>query len=464
MDSWLIAGATLVTGAGAGPGTLRTAGGRIAEVLAGDLEPHEAAALAARHGARVVDGSGLLLVPGGIDPHVHFALPSGGTVTCDDFVSGGRAALAGGTTTVIDFITPGRSESLAAATEARLAEAAACTCDYGLHASVTAWRRDTATELKETAEHYGLRSVKMYMAYLDSIGLEERDLAPAMAAAAELDLLVMLHCEDGEAVAARTRQLLEEGRRGPDAHPLSRTARMEASAVRTALQLAGQAGCRPYIVHVSTGASMGAIAAARADGRTVYAETCPQYLLLDESIYGGTFEHAAACVMSPPLRPACQADALRGLLARGAFDVVATDHCAFNLVGQKDRGRDDFSRIPGGAAGVEERLALLWTLGVWEGRIDPSAWVRLVAEGPARIFGLWPRKGSLRVGADADLVLWDPHARRTIFAADGQSRCDHSIWEGRETVGSPVKVWARGELVLDGGVLTAGAGRGRYVR
>ncbi|MFO7608092.1 MAG: dihydropyrimidinase [Candidatus Krumholzibacteriia bacterium] len=464
MDRWLIVNVTLATGDGLRAGALRTAGGRIAQVLPPDLGGEDPAALAATHGARLVDGQGLLLMPGAIDPHVHFALPAGGTVTVDDFVSGSQAALAGGTTTIIDFITPGRSESLVAATEARLHEAGACACDYALHAGITAWRKDTARELAATADHYGLRSVKMYLAYLDTLGLGQHDLAAAMQAAAELDLVVMLHCEDGEAVAARTRQLLESGRRGPDAHPLSRTARMEASAVRTALDLAARTGCRPYIVHVSTGAAMGAVAAARADGRPVFAETCPQYLLLDETVYGGAWEHAAACVMSPPLRPACQAEALRQLLGRGAFDVVATDHCAFDLVGQKDLGRDDFTRIPGGAAGVEQRLALLWTFGVHEELIDAAAWVRLVAENPARIFGLWPRKGSLRPGADADLVLWDPFARRTIRAARSRSRCDHSIWEGRDTVGAPMKVWSRGELVLDGDELTAPAGRGLYLR
>jgi len=233
VGSWLIHNVTLVTGDGARPGALRVAGGRIAEVLTADVGAEQIGMLAATHGADTVDGEGLLLVPGGVDPHVHFALPVGELVTVDDFVSGSQAALAGGTTTIVDFVTPGRGESLPAAAEARLVEAAASACDYALHGTVTAWRRDTVRELATAAEHYGLRSVKLYMAYLDTLGLEIRDLEPAMAAAAELDLVVLLHCEDGEAVAARTRDLLTAGRRGPDAHPLARTARMEASAVRS---------------------------------------------------------------------------------------------------------------------------------------------------------------------------------------------------------------------------------------
>ncbi|HPF70120.1 MAG TPA: dihydropyrimidinase [Candidatus Krumholzibacteria bacterium] len=464
MDRWLITGAALMTGDGERKGALRTAGGRIAEVLPADLGDEDADALAARHGATRVDGTGLVLVPGAVDPHVHFALPAGGTVTVDDFVSGSQAALAGGTTTIIDFITPSRKQTLVEASELRLAEAAACACDYALHGTVTSWRRDTPADLAAAADRYGLRSLKLYMAYLDSIGLEERDLAKAMGAAAELDLVVLLHCEDGAMIEGQIRELHEAGRRDPEAHALARTARAEGTAVRTAMALAGRTGARPYVVHISTGAAMAAIAAARADGRTVYAETCPQYLLLDEGAYRCPFEHAAAAVMSPPLRPACQADALRGLLGRGAFDVVATDHCAFNLAGQKDRGRDDFTRIPGGAPGVQERLALLWTLGVATGLITPADWVRLTAENPARIFGLWPRKGSLQPGADADLVLWDPFAERIITQATARSRADHSLWEGRRTVGAPVKVWSRGELVLDGERLDAPAGRGLYLR
>jgi len=458
----LIVNTTLVTGAGSFPGSLRTDGARIAEVVRGKLAAQDATDLSRRHGDKVVDGRGKLLVPGGVDPHVHFSLPVAGTVTVDDFASGSLAALAGGTTTVIDFVTPGRDESLITATEARLAEAADCACDYGLHMSVTAWRQTTAAEMAACRER-GLVSVKMYLAYLESIGLQDEALEPAMCAAAELDLVVLLHCEDGAAVSARQQELLAAGRTGPDAHPLSRPAEAEEVAVRHALEMAARTGCRPYIVHVSAAGSLAALAAAKSKGLKCFAETCPQYLLLEDSVYTGSFEQAAAHVMSPPLRPAAHRDQLVAALARGEFDVVATDHCSFDLAGQKDRVRDDFTRIPGGAAGVEHRLALLYTLVADHDHLDVVDWVRLACETPARIFGLWPRKGSLEPGADADLVLWDPDARAAISAATDHHRCDHSVFEGREVLGQPVQVWSRGELVVDGGTVLAAPGRGRFV-
>ncbi|MCP4573621.1 MAG: dihydropyrimidinase [bacterium] len=458
----LIANATLVTGAGAFPGSLRTDGERIAEVVRGELTEGDAAALARRHGDRVVDGRGKLLVPGGVDPHVHFALPVAGTVTVDDFASGSIAALAGGTTTIIDFVTPSRDESLVDATEARLAEAAACACDYGLHMSVTAWREGMAAEMAACRER-GLVSAKMYLAYLESIGLVDAALEPAMRAAAELDLVVLLHCEDGVAVSARQQELLAAGRTGPDAHPLSRPAQMEEDSVRHALDMARRTGCRPYVVHISAAGSVAAVTEAKFVGLTCYAETCPQYLMLEDSVYSGSFLEGAAHIMSPPLRPEMHRARLVEALARGEFDVVATDHCSFDLHGQKDRIRDDFTRIPGGAAGVEHRLSLLHTIVAQTGALGPTDWVRMACEMPARIFGLWPRKGSLQPGADADLVLWDPAARRTIRAADDHHRCDHSIFEGRQVVGRPAQVWSRGELVVDDGIVLAAPGRGRFV-
>jgi len=462
LGGYLITGATLIDGDGERPGSLRTEGERIAAILPADVPDADLADLAARHGCEVVDGRGRWLVPGGVDPHVHFALPVGDTVTVDDFATGSRAALAGGTTTIIDFVTPARDQSLVEATEARLAEAARSSCDYALHASATAWRSTTAAELGACVERYGLRSLKLYLAYLETIGLADADLFAAMQAAAALDLTVLVHCEDGASVSQRQRALVTAGETGPAAHLRSRPPRCEVDAVVRALDLAARAGCRPYVVHVSTGGAVVAIRAARARGQTVLAETCPQYLVLDENAYRRPFAEAAAFVMSPPLRAPAERDALRTAVWRGDLDVVATDHCAFDRR-QKDRGRGDFTRIPGGASGVEHRLALLYTLGVVPGALTPSAWVRLVSAQPARIFGLYPRKGSLAPGADADLVLWDPAVTRVIHAAEDHEVCDHSVYEGLAVRGRAERVWLRGTEVVRQGEILAPTDGGTFI-
>jgi dihydropyrimidinase len=449
----LITGAILVDEHGERPGCVRVRDGRIAAVTG--APPADAS------GCDVVDGAGCLLLPGGVDPHVHFALPAGGTVTADDFASGGAAALAGGTTTVIDFVTPGRDQPLTAAVQARLAEAAACACDYTLHLGATAWRPGLADELRACVEGFGLRSLKLYMAYLESIGLGDGDLGRAMAAAADLDLTVLLHCEMGRRVAQRQRELLAFGDTGPAAHPRSRPPEVEAGAVERALELAAAAGCRPYIVHMSTAGAVDAVAAARAAGRTVLAETCPQYLLLDESVYAGAFDRAAAAVMSPPLRAPAHRDAMRRALAGGVIDTVGTDHCSFTAA-QKAAGRGDFTRIPGGAAGVQHRLALLMTL-AGEGLLSRADVVRVACSGPARAFGLYPRKGALAVGADADLVLWDPDARGVITAAGDRHAADQSVYEGLAVRGKPRRVWLRGACVVDGDRVTARPGGGIFL-
>lgn len=463
MPDYLIAGATLVDGSSARPGGLRTAGESIAEVLPAGLAGHDLADLAARHGCEVVDGTGTWLIPGAVDPHVHFGLRAGRVATSDDFLTGSRAALAGGTTTIIDFITPSRGEALMAAAEARFAESASSTCDYALHASVTQWRDGIAGELAACRRAWGLRSLKLYLAYLETIGLAGEPLAAAMRAAADLDLTVLVHCEDGARIAAEQRALLAAGRRGAGAHPRSRPPDSEESAVAGALALAERAGCRPYLVHLSTAGAVAAVAAARARGQRVLAETCPQYLLFDERVYEQDEALAACYVMSPPLRPASHRQALRSALAGGFFDVVATDHCSFDRAQKSEHGASDFTRIPGGAAGVEHRLVLLYTLGVATGLLAPADWVRLVATRPAEIFGLYPRKGSLLPGADADLVLWDPAPSWTIDAQRSHQRCDHSIYEGQAVRGRPVRVWSRGEVVYAEGRVQAAAGRGRHL-
>ena len=461
MSGLLVHDVTLVTADSMREGALRVEGESIAELLP-PLSAEQAQTKAAQHGIDAVDGRGRWLIPGGVDPHVHLALPTAGTITIDDFESGSRAALAGGTTTLVDFVTPARGQALPEAARSRLVEAQASLCDHGLHASVTQWTDSTGDELAVCVEEMGLRSVKTYLAYLDTIGLGEADLRKVMEAAARLDTPVLVHCEDGAAIELHQRESVARGETGPLAHARSRPPKCEADAVRRALSLSQQTGARLYVVHVSTLDATQALEEARSQGLQLWAETCPHYLLLDEGRYEAPPEQAAAFVMTPPLRAPEHPPALRRALARGAFDVVATDHCSFDRA-QKRAAGEDFLRIPNGVAGVEHRLALLHTLGVREGLLSPSDWVRLVCEGPARAFGLHPRKGSLTVGADADLVLWDPSHERTVRGAEDHHRCDHSVYDGMRVWGRADTVWRRGEQVVEGGEPRPSVSLGRYL-
>jgi len=461
MGDFLISGATLVSGTEERQGSLRISDGAIAEILPPETSTGELARLAERHGCEVVDGSGCLLIPGGVDPHVHFALATGGGLTADDFVSGSQAALAGGTTTVIDFITPGRDESLVVAAESRLEEAAACACDYSLHQSVTHWGPDTASQLEDVARKHGLSSIKIYLAYLESIGLGLEEMTAVMAVAANHDWPVLVHCEDGAEIARRQQALLAANHVDPDTHPLSRPPAVEETAVHWALAAAEVTGCRPYLVHLSTEAAVDAVLEARSKGQTVVAETCPQYLLLEVDAYAQEFSASAPFIMSPPLRDSVNRQAVARAVLDGTFDVVASDHCSFNQ-SQKEAGKGDFTRIPGGVAGVEHRLALLHTLAA-VGGMSQVDWVRLVSEGPARTFGLYPRKGSLDIGADADLVLWDPVATRVLSTATDHHRADHLAWEGTPVRGRVMRTWLRGEVVVENDLVMATSGNGRLL-
>ena len=412
-------------------------------------------------GARVIDATGRLVLPGAIDPHVHMALPIGGGVTSsDDFVSGSAAALAGGTTTLIDFVTPAPDQSLKSAVKARKAEAEAALCDWSLHASVVSWRDDSAREMAWCVEQ-GLPSFKVYLSYQErGLGLRDGDLLRVMAAAAASRGRVLAHCENGDAVSFLRERLLAQGRRAPRFHAQSRLPEVEEEAVRRAIALAGLAECALYVVHVSTAAAAEAIRHARSRGLAVDGEACPHHLLLDESRYEG--EDAADFVMSPPLRPASEPPALWRAIAGRVLDVVSTDHCPFS---RSDRVRDlsDFTRIPNGVAGVEHRLPLLWTHGVLSGRISENRFVELVSTAPARLFGLAPRKGLVQPGADADLVIWDPDRAWEIRAATQRQRCDTTVYEGLRVRGRAETVLLRGRIVVEGGELTGRPNGGRFV-
>lgn len=449
----IIKNGVLVTEHHAQFGDILLADGKIAAT--GDLR-HEAA-------DKVYDAEGCFVIPGGIDPHVHLALPSAAGPSSDDFENGTRAALAGGTTTVIDFVTPGRGEKLGTALAARRAEAdGKVLADYALHMSIVDWRDSLPEEMAEAAR-LGAPSFKIYLAYKQAFGLDDATFVKVLDAAARGGHLVTAHCEHGDIIDFLREKFVAEGKTAPYWHPRSRPAAVEEEAVRRAIALAGTLEAALYIVHLSTAGGLEAAAAARADGQRLYVETCPQYLLLDDDCYDGDFKKTAKYVMSPPLRPHEHSHALWEGVAEGIVDVIATDHCPFSIKGQKDLGAADFTKIPNGASGIEERLKLLWAFGVAEGKLTPQQFVALTSTRAARIFGLYPQKGTLEIGADADVTVWDPAAMTKLSAKTQVSKCTESIYEGFELPGVPRFVFSRGRIAVDAGKVVASPGDGHYV-
>jgi dihydropyrimidinase len=432
----LIKNATVVTDAERWQGDILCQGGKIA-ALGPSLE-HTA-------GDELVDASAQYVFPGGIDPHVHMELPVAGTVSSDDFETGTAAGLAGGTTTIIDFIHPERGQDPIDALAARQREAEKAVADYGFHMAVTWWGEDMARAMSRCVTEEGIPSFKAYLAYKQTVGLDDLELIEVMAKIAELEALLLVHAEHGDL-----------------AHPLSRPPEAEGEATHRAAVLAGQTNAALYVVHVTCRQAVDALATARRKNPKLFGETCPQYLLLEDSVYGKPDFEGAAYVVSPPIRPTGHQDALWEAIANGDLQVVGTDHCPFHMH-QKEAGRTDFRLIPGGAAGIEHRLPLLYTYGVGDGRFDLHRFVELVSTRPAKIFGLYPRKGSITVGADADLVVWDPEATATISAQTHHHRCDRSIFEGFRLRGLPSTVVARGVIRYRDGELMAERGAGRFL-
>jgi dihydropyrimidinase len=412
----------------------------------------------------VIDASGQYVFPGGIDPHVHMEMPFMGTVSADDFESGTAAGVAGGTTSLIDFVIPGRNENLMDALAVWHGRAKKSVADYAFHMAVTWWGDQTAEWMRACVEEEGIPSFKTFMAYRGAIGVDDAELIEVMKRARELDALVMVHAEHGDMVVALQDQLMAEGKYQPKYHALSRPAPLEGEATSRAIMLARMTKEPLYIVHVTCVQSLKAITEARARGQQVYGETCPQYLLLDDSVYDQEGFAGAAAVMSPPIRPRGHQEPLWNALKAGTLQVVATDHCPFNLVGQKDAGKDDFRLIPNGAAGIQHRLALMYTYGVLEGRLTLNEFVDVTSTRSAKIFGLYPRKGSITVGADADLVVWDPEATGTISASTHRHKVDSNIFEGFKTKGAPSTVVVNGRIQFQDGDLRVVRGAGRYLK
>ncbi len=413
---------------------------------------------------RVIDASGHYVFPGAIDAHVHMELPFMSEVSADDFETGTAAGIAGGTTSIIDFVIPNRNVPLLEGLAAWKAKAKKAVADYAFHMAVTWFGDQTAAEMAHCVAHEGIPSFKTFMAYKGAIGVDDGELVEVMKTAKALGAMVTAHCEHGDLVLQLQQTLFDQGLVAPKYHAQSRPAYVEGEATNRAIVLAGAIGVPIYIVHVTAKESLEAIIRARNNGQTVYGETCPQYLLLDDSVYDTEDFSGAAYVMSPPIRPAeGHQESLWNALKAGQIQTVATDHCPFNLHGQKDLGKEDFRLIPNGAAGIQHRLALMYTYGVLENKITLKQFVEVNCTRPAQLFGMYPRKGSLTIGADADLVVWNPETEGVISAATHQHRCDSNIFEGYKTKGAPTWVVANGRVQLDEGDLKVERGAGRYI-
>ncbi len=399
---------------------------------------------------RIIDASGCYLIPGGIDPHVHMHLPSLAGYSSDDFLTGSKAALYGGTTTLIDFVTPKKGQYLANAIKSRKEEALNCLTDYSFHVSPIEWRDSIEEEILDCIKNEGLKSFKVYMAYKDTIGLNDDVLLKVMKAVGRAGGMVTVHCELGDEIEELRNDFANQNKLSPKYHPLSRPAKLEANAVKKAIELAKEAFCPLYIVHVSAKESLKYINQAQKNGQVVYAETCPQYLLLDDSKYLGNFKQAAPYVISPPLRKQKDNDSLCEAISNGTIKTIGTDHCPFTLE-QKTAGENDFRKIPNGAGGIEHRLALLYTYGVLAGKITLNQFVALTSTNAAKIFGLFPAKGIIAEGSAADIVIWDAEKESNISAKTHHQNCDLNIYEGMKTKGAPKFVIKGGNIVIKNG-------------
>jgi dihydropyrimidinase len=408
------------------------------------------------------DAAGKLIFPGAIDVHTHLDMPFGGTVTADDFSTGTTAAAAGGTTCIVDYALQTPGKSLCEALEAWHKKAdGKCAVDYGFHVAVTDLNDSVLAEMPALIEK-GYPSFKVFMAYKGVFQVDDSTLLKVLKQSGESGGLVLVHAENGDVIDVMCSEMLAAGKVEPLYHALSRPPQAEEEAVNRFITMAELSGAPAYIVHLSDAGALTRVADARLQGLPIYAETCPQYLFLDLERYNEPDFGGAKYVMSPPLREAGNEEFLWNGLSSGNLQVVASDHCSFNFKGQKDLGRDNFTKIPNGAPGLETRVQLLFTGGVLEGRIGINKFVDLVSTAPARLFGLYPQKGTIAAGSDADLVIFDPDAPFTISQASQHQNVDYNPYEGFSGKGVPEKVFSRGSLVIDNGKYVGKIGHGRF--
>ncbi|MBC9245759.1 dihydropyrimidinase [Paracoccus sp. 11-3] len=413
-------------------------------------------------GDKVLDATGCYVMPGGIDPHTHLEMPFMGTYSADDFESGTRAALAGGTTMVVDFALPSPGQGLLDALQMWDNKVGRAHCDFSYHMAITWWGQQVFDEMEEVVKR-GITSFKHFMAYKGALMVNDDELFASFRRVGDLGGIALVHAENGDVVAELSARLLAEGNTGPEAHAYSRPPQVEGEATNRAIMVADMAGVPLYVVHTSCEDSHEAIRRARAQGKRVWGEPLIQHLTLDESEYfNKDWDHAARRVMSPPFRNKLHQDSLWAGLQSGSLSVVATDHCAFTT-DQKRTGIGDFTKIPNGTGGLEDRMPMLWTHGVNTGRLTPNEFVAVTSTNIAKILNMYPKKGAVLVGSDADLVVWDPEAEKVIAADTQQSSIDYNVFEGQHVKGLPRFTLTRGVVAVTEGKVDSREGHGEFV-
>ena len=452
--STLIKGGTVVTADESYRADVHCADGRIQAI---------GTAIDVPAGTAIVDAGEALVMPGGIDPHTHMETPFMDTVTGDDFYTGPAAGLSGGTTMIIDFVIPAPDQRPMDAYRVWQQRAAKAPSDYSFHVAITGWNDQVHEDMETLTRNHGVNSFKHFMAYKGEVMLSAEMMMHSFARARDLGALCTVHCEDGDLVWMMQQELLKAGVTGPEGHPQSRPPEVEGEATNRAIRIAQLLKAPIYIVHVTCRESLEAITRARLEGQRVYGECLAQHLVIDESVYyDPDAEVARGYVMSPPFRPKEHQEALWRGLQSGNLQTTATDHCAY-CNWQKERGKDDFSKIPNGTSGVEDRMSVMWDQGVVPGRLTANEFVAVTSANAAKIFNIYPRKGAIKVGADADIVVWDPKATRTISAKTHRQNNDFNIYEGMTVTGVARATVSRGRLVWDGSEIRADQGDGAYV-
>lgn len=449
--STVIKGGTIVTADLTYGADVKIEGGRIVGIGAGLT------------GETVLDASGCYVMPGGIDPHTHLEMPFMGTYSSDDFDSGTRAALAGGTTMVVDFALPAPGQGLLDALAMWHNKSGRAHCDYSFHMAVTWWGEQVFNEMKTVVDQ-GINSFKHFMAYKGALMVNDDEMFASFRRCAELGALPLVHAENGDVVAELQARLMAEGNTGPEAHAYSRPPAVEGEATNRAIMIADMAGVPLYVVHTSCEEAHEAIRRAKQAGKRVWGEPLIQHLTLDDSEYfDKDWDHAARRVMSPPFRDKRHQDSLWAGLQSGSLSCVATDHCAFTTA-QKRYGVGDFTKIPNGTGGLEDRMPMLWSYGVNTGRLTMNEFVAVTSTNIAKILNIYPRKGAVLVGADADLVVWDPKRSKTISAKSQQSAIDYNVFEGKVVTGLPRFTLTRGQVAVTDGAMSSQEGHGEFVK